>query len=363
MKKLAPTAAAPLSRRRLVLLLGAGGLGLAVVAVVLGYGAFIPSADAPPAINKAGPPGPAPEGMVWVPGGQFWMGDTYPEFPDTRPVHLVYVDGFWMDQTTVTNEQFARFVQATGYQTVADRTPKPEDFPADLRPPPERMVPGALVFRPPPGVKSHQQCASCYAWWDYVAGACWKHPEGPGSSIEGKERHPVVQVCWEDAVQYALWAGKRLPTEAEWEFAARGGLDRKPYCWGDELRPGGKWMANVWQGTFPGDNTEADGFRGTAPVGSFPANGYGLDDMAGNVWQWCSDWYQADYYKLSPSRNPQGPAFSIDPEGAGVPKRVQRGGSFLCSEDYCVRYRVGGRGQGDALAGTEHAGFRCVRRP
>jgi formylglycine-generating enzyme required for sulfatase activity len=364
MKKLAPAPAPPLSRR-LAWLLGIGALGLAVAAVVLGQGAFAPTGEAPPAINKAEPLGPAPEGMVWVPGGQFWMGDNYPDFPDARPVHLVYVDGFWMDRTTVTNEQFAKFVEATGYQTVAERKPKPEDFPphlrADLKP--ELMVPGAMVFRPPPGVKSHKQCASCYAWWAYVLGACWKHPQGPGSSIEGKGQHPVVQVCWEDAVQYALWADKRLPTEAEWEFAARGGLDRKIYCWGDELLPGGKWQANVWQGTFPGDNTAADGFPRTAPVASFAANGYSLYDMAGNVWQWCSDWYQPDYYTLSPSCNPQGPGSSTDPDGAGVPKRVQRGGSFLCSEDYCVRYRVGGRGQGDIHTGMEHTGFRCVRKP
>jgi formylglycine-generating enzyme required for sulfatase activity len=325
---------------------------------VLGYGSLVPTAEAPPALNKAEPPGPAPEGMVWVPGGQFWMGDDF--FEDAKPRHLVYVDGFWMDRTAVTNEQFARFVEATGYRTVAEQPPDPQRFP-DLTP--ERRVPGAGVFRPPPGKKSAKECRSCLDWWQFVPGACWKHPAGPGSSIEGKEQHPVVQICWDDAVQYALWAGKRLPTEAEWEFAARGGLDRKAYCWGDELRPGGRWQANVWQGTFPGEDTGADGFRGTAPVGSFPANGYGLYDMAGNVWQWCSDWYQADYYRLSPSRNPQGPAFSIDPDGAGEPKRVQRGGSFLCSEDYCVRYRVGGRGQGAVDTGLSHTGFRCVRRP
>ncbi len=173
--------------------------------------------------------------------------------------------------------------------------------------------------------------------------------------------HPVVHICWDDAVAYARWAGKRLPTEAEWEYAARGGLDRKPYTWGNELRPGGKCMANYWQGEFPGENTEADGYRGTAPVGSYPPNGYGLHDMAGNVWEWCSDWYRPDYYAVSPRRNPQGPESSIDIDGQDMPKRVQRGGSFLCAENYCVRYRVGGRGQGDPMTCMSHTGFRCAK--
>jgi formylglycine-generating enzyme required for sulfatase activity len=305
--------------------------------------------------------------MVWIPGGEFWMGDDSPDerdpsrllFPDAAPVHRVRVDGFWMDQTTVTNEQFARFVQQTGYVTVAERPLDPKDFPDA---PPEKLVPGAGIFNPPPG-KSVEQCVSCGEWWTYKPGAYWRHPEGPGSTIQGREKHPVVHIAWEDATAYAKWAGKRLPTEAEWERAARGGLERKPYVWGDELCPGGKWMANVWQGTFPGENTAEDGFRGTAPVGSFPPNGYGLYDMAGNVWQWCADWYRPDYYRVSPSRNPKGPESSVDPDGLGVPKRVQRGGSFLCAANYCVRYRVGARGQGAVDTGLSHTGFRCAKSP
>jgi formylglycine-generating enzyme required for sulfatase activity len=262
-----------------------------------------------------------------------------------------------MDRTAVTNEQFSWFVKQTGYVTVAERQPEAADLPGV---PAERRVPGAGVFRPPAG-KSVDQCAGCGEWWAFVPGACWKHPEGPGSDLAGREKHPVVHIAWDDAVAYAKWAGKRLPTEAEWELAARGGLDRKRYAWGDELKPGGKWMANIWQGRFPGENTCEDGFYGTAPVRSFPANGYGLYDMSGNVWQWCADWYRPDYYAASPDRNPPGPESSVDPDGRGEPKRVQRGGSFLCSDNYCRRYRVGARGQGEPKTGLSHTGFRCVR--
>jgi formylglycine-generating enzyme required for sulfatase activity len=325
----------------------------AVLVVPLGVVAFTVLTS-----ESSGPPGPAPEGMVWIPAGEFWMGDE--EFPDARPVHRVYVDGLWMDRTEVTNEQFARFVQETSYVTIAERKPDPKDFPPDVDP--NKLVPFSGVFKPPAG-KSVEQCASCAEWWSRVEGACWRHPEGPGSDLSGRENHPVVHICWEDALAYAKWAGKRLPTEAEWERAARGGVERKRYYWGDELCPGGKWMANIWQGAFPGDNTVEDGFRGTAPVGSFPANPYGLYDMAGNVWEWCSDWYRPDYYAVSPARNPRGPADSIDPDGHGEPKRVQRGGSFLCSDNYCVRYRAGARGQGEPNTGLAHTGFRCVRSP
>jgi formylglycine-generating enzyme required for sulfatase activity len=297
----------------------------------------------------------APEGMVWVPGGSFRMGDEDARFPDAQPVHLVHVDGFWMDKTEVTNAQFVRFVEATGYQTVAERKPDPKDFPGA---PPENLVPGSIVFTPP---KAEVSLENHYVWWRYVPGACWRHPEGPGSDLKGRENHPVVHVCWEDAAAYAKWAGKRLPTEAQWEYAARGGLERKPYGWGDELLPGGKWQANIWQGRFPVENTLADGYRTTAPVGSFPPNGYGLYDMAGNVWEWCADWYRPDYYKISPQRNPLGPDSSHDPAEPGIPKRVQRGGSFLCSDLYCVRYRPGTRGKGAVDSGQSHAGFRCVR--
>jgi formylglycine-generating enzyme required for sulfatase activity len=318
----------------------------------------------PPRLNPAQPPGRAPEGMVWAPGGEFYMGvepfrddDTGQEvgFADASHVHKVYVDGFWMDRTEVTNAQFTRFVQATGYVTVAERRPSARDFPQAR---PEELVPASLVFTPPDAPEGPEEQPSC---WRMVPGACWRHPEGPDSDLQGRANHPVVHIAWEDAVAYAQWAGKRLPTEAEWEFAARGGLDRARYCWGDEKAPGGKWLANVWQGSFPYDNTRADGFAGTAPVGSFPPNGYGLYDMAGNVWEWCADWYLPNYYKDSPTRNPPGPVCSYDPHEPGVPKRVQRGGSFLCCDNYCVRYLPGARGKDEPTRSASYAGFRCVR--
>ena len=306
---------------------------------------------------------PAPEGMVWIPTGTFFMGTDDPEFADASPVHEVELVGFWMDKTEVTNEQFAKFAEATGYLTIAERQPKIEDFPEEVRGglKPELLVPGSAVFTPPAGKKTVAECNRCGDWWVYVPGACWRHPEGPVSSLAGRERHPVVHVAWVDAQAYCEWAGKRLPTEAEWEYAARGGMARKRYTWGDELKPGGKWMANIWQGSFPGENTAEDGFKGTAPVGSFPPNGYGLSDMAGNVWEWCADWYRPDYYASSPRHNPQGPASSIDADGLDQPKRVQRGGSFLCSVTYCTRYCVGSRGQGAVDTGLNHTGFRAVR--
>jgi formylglycine-generating enzyme len=298
--------------------------------------------------------------MVRIPGGEFWMGCDDPAMPDARPFHRVRLSGFWIDKTEVTNAQFARFVRATGYLTVAERKPDPREFPGA---PPENLVPGSLVFTPPRGKVS---LTSVYRWWRYQPGANWRHPEGPGSDRKGRENHPVVHVAWEDAAAYARWAGKRLPTEAEWEFAARGGLDRKRYCWGNELKPGGKWQANIWQGHFPDENRAEDGFRGTAPVGSFPPNGYGLYDMAGNVWEWCADWYRPDYYGELAARkqvavNPMGPASSEDPGEPGIAKRVQRGGSFLCCDQYCSRYIVGARGKGAVDSGTSHVGFRCVR--
>jgi formylglycine-generating enzyme required for sulfatase activity len=314
-------------------------------------------------------PGPAPEGMVWIPPGEFWMGSDDPNFRDAWPVHLVYVDGFWMDKTEVTNEQFARFVEETGYKTIAERKPRLEDFPAHLRKEimREKLVPGAALFIPPDSCPADVDCDDCNRWWKYVPGACWKRPEGPGSSIEGRQHHPVVHVAWDDAVAYARWAGRRLPTEAEWERAARGGLEGERYYWGNELTPNGRWMANIWQGKFPTENTAEDGFRGTAPVGSFPANGYGLHDMAGNVWEWCSDWYHPTYYAISPTRNPKGPDESFDPHGHGEPKRVLRGGSFLCNDDRvrainpCLRYRAGARHQGEPKTSMSHTGFRCVK--
>jgi formylglycine-generating enzyme required for sulfatase activity len=372
-----------------------GLLGLAVAVAVfmavqrrLAPNYWIAEELGPPQVNAATAPGPAPEGMVWIPGGTYWMGSE--KFGDAKPVHKVYVDGFWMDKTEVTNAQFAKFVQATGYVTVVERLPDPKKFkgfrPELLGFQPEYLAclaiaPGAglgeapwaglpqtqpalkpfsLVFQMPTGpVDPHK--AKLGVWWRAVAGACWKHPEGPGSGLKGRENHPAVHICFEDAEAYAKWAGKRLPTEAEWEFASRGGLDRKPYAWGEELKPEGKPMANTWQGEFPHRNTQEDGYLGTAPVGSFPANSFGLSDMSGNVWEWCSDWYQPKYATAFPERNPQGPATSHDPGEPGVPKRVQRGGSFLCCDNYCVRYMMGGRGKGEPESTANHIGFRCVK--
>ena len=319
--------------------------------------------------NAATPPGERPEGMVWIPGGEFSMGAA--EQPgmndvgmqatrDSRPFHRVYVDGFWMDATEVTNAQFAKFVAATKYVTLAERTPRAEDFPGA---PPENLVAGAVVFSPPGHpvpLNNHFQ------WWSYVKGANWRHPEGPRSTLAGRDQYPVVQIAYEDAVAYANWAGKRLPTEAEWEFAARGGLSGKLYPWGDEFKAGGRTMANSHQGHFPDHDTAEDGFLGNAPVARFAPNGYGLYDVAGNVWEWVSDWYRPDYYAGLASgggvaRNPQGPATPFDPTEPNEKKRVHRGGSFLCTEQYCSRYMVGTRGKGESSTGTNHLGFRLVR--
>jgi formylglycine-generating enzyme required for sulfatase activity len=356
------------------------GLGLAAAAAVWALSRAV--LDRAPAAPRS-PPGPfqateaateppgsaAADGMVWIPGGEFSMGCTDPRgqpnggpdpMRDARPIHRVQLDGFWMDRTEVTNAQFAAFVTATGYVTVAERTPRAEDFPGA---PVENLVPGALVFTPPDGPVS---LANHYAWWSYVPGANWRHPAGPDSSIEGRDDAPVVQIAYDDAVAFADWAGKRLPTEAEWEFAARGGLTGAMYPWGSEFRPGGKFMANTWQGTFPGYDSGEDGHAGLAPAGSYPANAYGLQDMSGNVWEWCSDWYRHDTYAAamagpSPQRNPAGPGDSFDPLEPGERKRVLRGGSFLCSDQYCARYIVGTRGKGEASSGANHIGFRCVK--
>ena len=234
--------------------------------------------------------------MVWVPGGTFWMGADDASMPDAKPVHEVTVSGFWMDRTEVTNRQFARFVKETAYLTIAERPPDPKDFPDA---PPEKLVPGSIVFTPPAGRVSLDDPL---VWWRYVPGANWRHPEGPKTNIEGKDDYPVVQICWYDAVAYANWAGKRLPTEAEWELAARGGKVRSRYVWGDDPLPGGKWQANIWQGHFPDQNSADDGFARTAPVATFPPNGFGLYDIAGNVWEWCSDWYRPGYETSAATR-------------------------------------------------------------
>ena len=319
--------------------------------------------------SAATPTGPAPAGMVLVPGGEFSMGCEDPTgnlcgghetMNDARPIHRVFVDAFWMDQTDVINEQFARFVQATGYVTMAEQKPRAGGFPGV---PADALVPGALVFTPPGQPVALDDFRQ---WWRYVPGANWRHPLGPASDLAGGERLPVVQVAYADALAYARWAKKRLPTEAQWEFAARGGLTGQPYCWGLELKPDGRWMANIWQGSFPFANTAEDGYAGVAPVAQYPPNGYGLYDMAGNVWQWCADWYRPDYYRqcvpeYGPARNPPGPASGEDPAGPDTARRVQRGGSFLCAKSYCARYIVGSRGKGDPDTGSNHVGFRCVR--
>jgi sulfatase modifying factor 1 len=320
-------------------------------------------------LTAAPTPAPPDAGMVWISGGEFSMGAMDPpatdavglhSADDARPIHRVYVDGFWMDRTDVTNEEFARFVEATGYVTIAERTPTAADFPGAA---PENLVAGSVVFSPPDHpvpLNDH------YEWWSYVKGANWRHPEGPKSNLLGREKYPVVHVAYPDALAYAQWADKRLPTEAEWEFAARGGLAGKLYPWGDRFRPGGKWMANTHQGHFPDSDTGEDGYAGIAPVAQYPPNAYGLYDMAGNVWQWTSDWYRPDYYRQlaaagGVTRNPQGPDTSYDPAEPTEKKRVHRGGSFLCTDQYCSRYVVGTRGKGEVTTGTNHLGFRCVK--
>jgi formylglycine-generating enzyme required for sulfatase activity len=310
--------------------------------------------------------------MVWIPGGEFSMGseatdDGLCAMPgvtrDAVPIHRVAVDGFWMDATEVTNEQFARFVAATNYVTIAERKPTQEEFPTA---PPENLVAGSTVFTPTP---QSVELNDYFQWWSYVHGADWRHPAGPGGDLAGREKFPVVQVAYADCVAYAQWAGKRLPTEAEWEFAARGGAAGKRYPWGDELQPKGKWMANIYQGHFPVKDIAADGFAGLAPVAQFPPNAYGLYDVAGNVWEWCSDWYRPDTYarqKLAGGgvvRNPTGPSSPYDPAEPNEKKRVHRGGSYLCTDQYCTRYMVGTRGKGEESTASNHVGFRCVQVP
>jgi formylglycine-generating enzyme required for sulfatase activity len=322
-----------------------------------------PGRSAP--LAKSKPSGSTPDSdMLWIPGGSFRMGseDFYPE---EGPVHEVSVDGFWMDRYAVTNAQFARFVAATGYITVAERPLNPADYPGA---PPENLVPGALLFRKTAGPVDLYDYTN---WWVWTPGTSWRHPHGPGSSFDGIERHPVVHVAYEDAESYAHWAGKELPSEAEWECAARGGLDGKKFTWGDEDFPGGKAMANSWQGEFPWQNLLVDGYAGTSPVGAFPANGYGLHDMAGNVWEWTSDWYvprHADEVVKSccvpvnprvvsadKSYNPKQPQFKI-------PRKVVKGGSHLCAPNYCLRYRPAARQPQMIDTGMSHIGFRCIAR-
>jgi formylglycine-generating enzyme required for sulfatase activity len=301
-------------------------------------------------------------GMRWIPGGTFLMGSDV-HYPEEAPAHRVTVDGFWMDTRAVTNKEFGRFVGATGYVTVAERSPDPADYPdAD----PNLLNPSSSVFVKPAGRVSLD---NPYNWWTYVEGAQWRHPQGQNSSIHRLPDHPVVHVAWADVEAYARWAGKELPSEAEWEFAARGGLDGAAYAWGDELTPDERWMANTWQGEFPIQNTLDDGYEGTAPVGSFPANGYGLFDMIGNVWEWTTDWY-LPHGQLSHTcctvENPRGGRLedSLDPalQGISIPRKVMKGGSHLCAPNYCQRYRPAARMPQHIDTSTSHLGFRCIRR-
>lgn len=326
---------------------------------------------APTIINTTPAPQNAPAGMVWIPGGEFSMGsdsasESICSLPgvtrDAVPIHRVYVDGFWMDETEVTNEQFAAFVEATGYVTVAEVKPTKEEFPTA---PPENLVAGSTVFAP---TTEPVPLDNYFRWWNYVAGADWRHPNGPDSNLTGREKYPVVQIAFEDAEAYAKWAGKRLPTEAEWEFAARGGRAGDLYAWGNELQPEGKFQANIYQGEFPveGKDTGADGFQGIAPVKQYSANPFGLYDVGGNVWEWTSDWYRHDYYETlaaagGVARNPKGPDSSFDPAEPTEKKRVHRGGSFLCTDLYCTRYMVGTRGKGEFRTASNHVGLRCVQ--
>ena len=311
------------------------------------------------------PPGRPPgEKMVWILGGAFLMGSD-DHYPEEAPAHRVGVDGFWMDRYAVTNAQFRRFVTETGYVTVAERPPDPAQYPdADT----DFLVPGSLVFRKTQGPVNLRDYRN---WWAFVPGAHWRCPAGPGSSISGRAQHPVVHIAYEDAEAYARWAGKALPTEAEWECAARGGLDGAVYAWGDTFAPDGVMMANTWQGEFPWQNLKTDGYDGVAPVGSFPPNGYELCDMTGNVWEWTTDWYLPrhpdDIAKpCCGPVNPRGgaPEESYDPtlRASPIPRKVIKGGSYLCAPSYCLRYRPAARSPEAVDSSTNHLGFRCIVR-
>ncbi|WP_206614411.1 formylglycine-generating enzyme family protein [Chitinophaga barathri] len=316
------------------------------------------------------PAKPWPQGMHWVAAGDFKMGGVgHKARKDEFPAHKVQLGGFWIDATEITNAQFREFVSSTGYVTTAEKKPEWEQLkeqvpPGTPRPDDALLVAGALVFTPTPGPVKLDDWSQ---WWRYVPGADWRHPVGPSQDISNNHEyddHPVVQVSWYDAVAYCEWAGKRLPTEAEWEYACRGGLSEKEYAWGDEVTAGNRFMANLWQGGFPYENKVLDGYYGTSPVSSFPPNGYGLSDMIGNVWEWTADWYRNDSYTANAETtqciNPTGAKKSYDPGDPYVPKKVVRGGSFLCDESYCSSYRPSARMRTDAYTGENHTGFRCV---
>lgn len=313
-------------------------------------------------------PGPAPDvadvdGMVWVPGGEFAMGSE-DHYEEEAPVHRVRVDGFWMDAHTVTNAEYKRFVTETGYVTKAERPADPADYPDAL---PELLAPASSVFVSP---GRPVDLRNPYEWWTYIPGAQWRHPQGPASTLRGKSKHPVVHVAYEDVDAFARWAGRQVPTEAEWEFAARGGHDGAEFVWGDEFTPDGRHMANTWQGAFPNVDEQLDGFAGTAPVGSFPPNAYGLYDMAGNVWEWTEDWYRPHgeiEHACCTVDNPRGgrPEASVDPStpDIAIGRRVMKGGSHLCAPNYCRRYRPAARMAQAVDTSTSHLGFRLILRP
>ena len=322
----------------------------------------------PTVFDKTIVKGALPKGMVFIPGGEFSMGAPNPigikdggktAMEDCRPIHRVKLNAFYMDEYEVTNAEFAAFVKSTSYKTIAEQTPTKAEFPDA---PVDMLIAGSVVFTPP---DQPVTLDNYLQWWQYVKSANWHQPLGEGSTIIGKDNIPVVHIAWEDAVAYAKWAEKRLPTEAEWEFAARGGLTGNMYSWGNQFTPNAKYMGNTFQGTFPNNDSKADGFVGIAPIKQFPPNGFGLYDMAGNVWEWCNDWYANNYYaqiKLKgTANNPKGPNKSYDPSEPAVQKKVQRGGSFLCTDQYCTRYMMGTRGKGDWRTGTNHVGFRCVK--
>jgi len=302
--------------------------------------------------------------MIRISGGTFRMGSDK-HYPEEAPAHRVTVDGFWMDRHPVTNRQFRQFVKATGHVTVAEVTPDPKDYPGML---PHMIYAGSLTFTPP---KHAVDLRDFSQWWSFTRGAHWRHPYGPKSNINVLDNYPVVHVAFADALAYATWAGKDLPTEAEWEFAARGGLDGAEYAWGDEFTPDGKHMANTWQGEFPRQNLNHDGFERTSPVTAFPPNGYGLYDMIGNVWEWTADWYSPRHEADAPKgccipANPRGGREdgSYDPRATNVriPQKVIKGGSHLCAPNYCRRYRPAARHAEPVDTSTSHLGFRCIRR-
>jgi sulfatase modifying factor 1 len=309
--------------------------------------------------------GTAPNGMTWIPGGTFLMGSTMVDYPEEGPPHYAAVDGFWMDQTPVTNAQFRRFVKSTGYSTVAERAPDPDDFPG-LEP--ELLQPGSLVFRPTQGPVD---LTDLTAWWRFVPGASWQRPEGPRTSIAGRELHPVVHVCWEDVCAYAEWSGKQLPTEAEWELAARGGLPGATYPWGEEFMPARRLMANIWVGEFPWQNLKPPGAQRTSPVRSYPPNGFNLYDVAGNVWEWTSDFYRDQHgdtaahaccAPVNPRVDSVEGSYEDDSARVRIPRRVIKGGSHLCAPNYCRRYRPAARQAQQVESSMSHLGFRCVLR-